>query len=161
MTLKYISQAVEVEMKKAATLWLTRRDTEGQQTLTMEKMQVFLLDRKLHFACGKCSVQITTLDLESRECWRLAVSAASATLAERWFRKSPSGERKKDLGGIWAEGKDQNIHIDRKSPPLALAWALIRVTVHITLEILGAASAAAAAAAADRRADLCCFYIAV
>lgn len=68
--------------------------------------------------------------------------------------KQEWGEEKKEGFG----GKDQNIHIDRKSPPLALGWALIRVTVHIRLEILGAASAAAAA---ECRADLRCFYIAV
>lgn len=49
--------------------------------------------------------------------------------------KQEEGEKIKRC--IWAGGKDQTIHIDRKSPPLALALPLIPVT----LEIVGAASA--------------------
>lgn len=65
-------------------------------------------------------------------------------------------KKRKDLEGIWSAGQDQNIHIDgKKSPPQALGWPLIRVTVRITLEMLGAASAAQCGA------DLGCFYIAV
>lgn len=99
--------------------------------------------------CGKYSMQITTLYL------KMLLQLPLQLVQKDDSDKARMG-REKDLGGIWDGGKDQNIHIDGKSPPQALGQALIRVTVHITLEMLGAASAAA-----DYRADLRCFYIAV
>lgn len=101
---------------------------------------------------GKSRMQITTFYLKMLCPLLLQLLHKVDSDKARVVRK----KERKDLGGIWAGGQDQNIHIDgKKSPPQAFGWPLIRVTVHITLEMLGAASAA------QCRADLGCFYIAV
>lgn len=116
-------------------------------------MQVFLLD---FLSVGNAACKSPPFTWKVTSVDELLCQLPPQLLQKDDSDKAGVGRGKKDLGGIWAGGKDQNIHIDRKSPPLALGWALIRVTVHITLEILGAASAAG-----DCWADLRCFYIAV
>lgn len=98
----------------------TEEERRLHKTLKMEmEKQAFLLGRNLKYSVGNiaCKSPLSTGKVESGD--YLLCQLPLQLLQKDDSDKVRMG-REKDLGGVWAGGKDQNIHIDGKSPPQAL-----------------------------------------